>query len=97
MKPKVVIAHPVVVWAEAVVKRATIVVNTKNNIYMKIGGDDVIHKFDLCRYVTPEAVAHLEHWSATDGLRDFGTRIEQEQQYLKCVFDEQDRCIAGKA
>jgi len=84
---------------DAVKKRTSICVNTKNYVYLKLAGDNVVHRFEPMRYVTEEAIVHLKRWTLNKTERDFGTLIEAEQAHLKEVFKQQDDAIekAGRA
>ena len=84
---------------DAVKKRTSICVNTKNYVYLKLAGDNVVHRFEPIRYVTDEAIVRLKRWTLYKTERDFGTLIEAEQAHLKEVFKQQDDAIekAGQA
>lgn len=84
---------------DAVKKRTSICVNTKNYVYLKLAGDSVVHRFEPMRYVTEGAIVHLKRWTLNKTERDFGNLIEVEQSHLEEVFTQQDDAIekAGQA
>ena len=81
---------------DAVVKRATVIVNTELKIYVRLPGED--HRTTVKEYVKPgpfltdEADQILTHWIRTGintrSADEFESLVKQEQAILKDILDK---------
>ena len=86
---------------ELVPKGASIVVNTKTAVYLKLGNEERVYKFPgMVSYLGEDAPFHLETFSrqkvGTRGV-EFDQAVEREQAELANVFGEQDRQLQERA
>ena len=84
----------------AVVKRASVILNTKEYVYVKLAAQPGIKRYPIDGpYITDEAIGHLQAFYRQGVKRDFGDLLEKELQMAANAFSgyEVPRAVSGKA